>query len=86
MMTLFTLACKQALYLGLVRDLFWVHVASGHERIGAGLMSGRSPLVPKINLTGDPNRERETQIESLLTGYVHISKLCERKCSVALNL
>ena len=30
------LACKQTLYLGLTRDLFWARARSGRERIGAG--------------------------------------------------
>ena len=38
------LACEQALYLGLTRDLFWARAASSRERIGAG------SLAPKINL------------------------------------
>ena len=31
------IACEQALYLGLTRDLFWARTASGRERIGAGV-------------------------------------------------
>ena len=33
-------ACEQALYLGLTRDLFWARAASGRERIGAGASLG----------------------------------------------
>ena len=32
-----TIACEQALYLSLTRDLFWARAASGRERIGAGM-------------------------------------------------
>ena len=36
------LACEQALFLGLTRDLFWARAASGRERIGAGGELGRA--------------------------------------------
>ena len=31
-----SVACEQALYLGLTQDLFWARAASGRERIEAG--------------------------------------------------
>ena len=38
------IACEQALYLGLMRDLFWARAASGGGRIGAGLKSSRERI------------------------------------------
>ena len=38
------IACEQALYLGLTRDLFWARAASGGGRIGVGLKSGRERI------------------------------------------
>ena len=38
------IACEQALYSGLTRDLIWARAASGGGRIGAGLKSGRERI------------------------------------------
>ena len=52
MLSCVCLACEQALYSGLKRDLFWA----------------RAPILSRPLATRAQNKFRETQIESLLAG------------------